>query len=180
MLPTHSYKACLPPSLRNLIRGLNFMTRKRIRRTVLQALRRVVACQTDRYALMVKYILDLERLHPEAAAETFRVGLPGAQEEPGLLRVAGGSGIAWSPGDQEVLGARPWWAGWWGGVAARKEANRSRLGWTNQGKKPIRKEPVWAGLREPIQGRGQLVGGAGSGRGRLPHGGGVKGRRDRG
>ncbi|XP_021493818.1 tyrosine-protein kinase JAK3 [Meriones unguiculatus] len=102
LLKSISYKACLPPSLRNLIRGLSFMTRKRIRRTVLQALRRVVACQTDRYALMVKYILDLERLHPEAAAaETFRVGLPGAQEEPGLLRVAGGSGIAWSSGDQE-------------------------------------------------------------------------------
>lgn len=108
LLKSISYKACLPPSLRNLIRGLSFMTRKRIRRTVLQALRRVVACQTDRYALMVKYILDLERLHPEAAAaETFRVGLPGAQEEPGLLRVAGGSGIAWSSGDQEVLGAWP-------------------------------------------------------------------------
>lgn len=81
------------------------MTRRRIRRTVLQALRRVVACQADRYSLMAKYILDLERLHPAAAAETFRVGLPGAQEGPGLLRVEGGSGVAWSPGDQEVLGA---------------------------------------------------------------------------
>lgn len=111
MPPTHSYKACLPPSLRDLIQGLSFVTRRRIRRTVLQALRRVVACQADRCALMAKYILDLERLHPAVAAETFRVGLPGAQEEPGLLRVAGGSGIAWSPGDQEVLEAGPRWAG---------------------------------------------------------------------
>lgn len=107
MLPPHSYKACLPPGLRDLIQGLSFVTRRRIRRTVLQALRRVVACQADRYSLMAKYILDLERLHPAAAAETFRVGLPGTQEEPGLLRVAGGSGVAWSPGDQEVLGAGP-------------------------------------------------------------------------
>lgn len=87
------------------------MTRRRIRRTVLQALRRVVACQADRYSLMAKYILDLERLHPAAAAETFRVGLPGAQEGPALLRVAGGSGVAWSPGDQEVLGAGLWRGG---------------------------------------------------------------------
>lgn len=107
MLPPHSYKACLPPGLRDLIQGLSFVTRRRIRRTVLQALRRVVACQADRYSLMAKYILDLERLHPAAAAETFRVGLPGTQEGPGLLRVAGGSGVAWSPGDQEVLGAGP-------------------------------------------------------------------------
>ncbi|XP_049983682.1 tyrosine-protein kinase JAK3 isoform X1 [Alexandromys fortis] len=103
LLKTVSYKACLPPGLRDLIQGLSFVTRRRIRRTVLQALRRVVACQADRYSLMAKYILDLERLHPAAAAETFRVGLPGTQEEPGLLRVAGGSGVAWSPGDQELF-----------------------------------------------------------------------------
>ena len=56
---------------------------------------------------MVKYIMDLERLDPDRAAETFRVGLPGAaggQDTPGLLRVAGGSGIAWSPGEHEVCG----------------------------------------------------------------------------
>lgn len=87
-----------------MIQGQNFVTRRRIRRTVVQALRRVVACQADRSALMAKYILDLERLHPAATTEAFRVGLPGAQEEPGLLRVAGGNGIAWSSGDQKVLG----------------------------------------------------------------------------
>ncbi|XP_040598052.1 tyrosine-protein kinase JAK3 [Mesocricetus auratus] len=103
LLKAVSYKACLPPGLRDLIQGLSFVTRRRIRRTVLQALRRVVACQADRYSLMAKYILDLERLHPAAAAETFRVGLPGAQEGPALLRVAGGSGVAWSPGDQELF-----------------------------------------------------------------------------
>lgn len=96
------------------------MTRRRIRRTVLQALRRVVACQADRCSLMAKYILDLERLHPAAAAETFRVGLPGAQEGPGLLRVAGGSGVAWSPGDQEVPGA-----GLRGGGACERPGERA-------------------------------------------------------
>nr|XP_034376098.1 tyrosine-protein kinase JAK3 isoform X2 [Arvicanthis niloticus] len=103
LLKTVSYKACLPPSLRDVIQGQNFVTRRRIRRTVVQALRRVVACQADRYALMAKYILDLERLHPAATTEAFRVGLPGAQEELGLLRVAGGNGIAWSSGDQELF-----------------------------------------------------------------------------
>nr|AAI31647.1 Janus kinase 3 [Mus musculus] len=103
LLKTVSYKACLPPSLRDVIQGQNFVTRRRIRRTVVLALRRVVACQADRYALMAKYILDLERLHPAATTETFRVGLPGAQEEPGLLRVAGDNGISWSSGDQELF-----------------------------------------------------------------------------
>ncbi|KAI4569243.1 hypothetical protein MJT46_006537 [Ovis ammon polii x Ovis aries] len=103
---TYSYKVCLPPGLRDLIQGLSFVTRRRIRRTVRRALRRVAACQADRHSLMVKYIMDLERLDPDRAAETFRVGLPGAaggQDTPGLLRVAGGSGIAWSPGEHEVL-----------------------------------------------------------------------------
>uniref|UniRef100_A0A9L0JE41 Tyrosine-protein kinase n=1 Tax=Equus asinus TaxID=9793 RepID=A0A9L0JE41_EQUAS len=105
LLKTVSYKACLPPGLRDLIQGLSFVTRKRIRRTVRRALRRVVACQADRHSLMAKYIMDLERLDPAGAAETFLVGLPGAaggQDAPGLLRVAGGSGIAWSPGGDEV------------------------------------------------------------------------------
>lgn len=126
MTPTHSYKACLPPSLRDVIQGQNFVTRRRIRRTVVQALRRVVACQADRYALMAKYILDLERLHPAATTEAFSVGLPGAQEEPGLLRVAGSNGIAWSSGDLEVLGTSFEEQGLRGGVAVRKE------GGTNQ------------------------------------------------
>ncbi|XP_006174867.3 tyrosine-protein kinase JAK3 [Camelus ferus] len=106
LLKTISYKVCLPPGLRDLIQGLSFVTRKRIRRTVRRALRRVAACQADRHSLMAKYIMDLERLDPGRAAETFRVGLPGTaggQDAPGLLRVAGGSGIAWSPGEQEVL-----------------------------------------------------------------------------
>lgn len=120
--PPHSYKACLPPSLRDVIQGQNFVTRRRIRRTVVLALRRVVACQADRYALMAKYILDLERLHPAATTETFRVGLPGAQEEPGLLRVAGDNGISWSSGDQEVLGLGLEKRGPRGGVAVSKEA----------------------------------------------------------
>ncbi|XP_036731956.2 tyrosine-protein kinase JAK3 isoform X1 [Manis pentadactyla] len=106
LLKTVSYKVCLPPGLRDLIQGLSFVTRKRIRRTVGRALRRVAACQADRHSLMAKYIMDLERLEPARAAETFVVGLPGAgggQGAPGLLRVDGGSGVAWSPGGQEVL-----------------------------------------------------------------------------
>jgi hypothetical protein len=54
---------------------------------------------------MAKYIMDLERLDPARDAETFRVWLPGAtggQDGQGLLRVAGGSGVAWSPGEHEV------------------------------------------------------------------------------
>uniref|UniRef100_G3TF05 Tyrosine-protein kinase n=1 Tax=Loxodonta africana TaxID=9785 RepID=G3TF05_LOXAF len=104
-----SYKTCLPPGLRDLIQGLSFVTRKRIRRTVLLALRRVAACQADRQSLMAKYIMDLQRLDPARATETFRVGLPGAsggqgQDPKGLLSVAGDSGIAWSPGDHELAG----------------------------------------------------------------------------
>lgn len=134
---TYSYKSCLPPSLRDVIQGQNFVTRRRIRRTMVQALRRVVACQADRYALMAKYILDLERLHPEATTEAFRVGLLGAQEEPGLLRVAGGNGIAWSSGDQEVLGPGPAEWGPRGGVAlVKKPVRRNQSG----------KGPVRAGL----------------------------------
>uniref|UniRef100_A0A480RH36 Tyrosine-protein kinase JAK3 isoform X3 n=1 Tax=Sus scrofa TaxID=9823 RepID=A0A480RH36_PIG len=105
LLKIVSYKVCLPPALRDLIQGLSFVTRRRIRRTVRRALRRVAACQADRHSLMAKYIMDLERLDPARAAETFRVGLPaaaGGQDAPGLLRVAGGSGISWSPGE-EVL-----------------------------------------------------------------------------
>ncbi|XP_004423024.1 PREDICTED: tyrosine-protein kinase JAK3 [Ceratotherium simum simum] len=106
LLKTISYKVCLPPRLRDLIQGLSFVTRRRIRRTVRRALLRVAACQADRHSLMAKYIMDLERLDPARAAETFLVGLPGAasgQDAPGLLRVAGDSGIAWSPGGLEVL-----------------------------------------------------------------------------
>ncbi|PNI50548.1 JAK3 isoform 2 [Pan troglodytes] len=106
LLKTVSYKACLPPSLRDLIQGLSFVTRRRIRRTVRRALRRVAACQADRHSLMAKYIMDLERLDPAGAAETFHVGLPGAlggHDGLGLLRVAGDGGIAWTQGEQEVL-----------------------------------------------------------------------------
>ncbi|XP_058583461.1 tyrosine-protein kinase JAK3 [Neofelis nebulosa] len=106
LLKTVSYKACLPPDLRDLIQGLSFVTRKRIRRTVRRALSRVTACQADRHSLMAKYIMDLERLDPARAAETFLVSLPGAaggQDAPGLLRVAGDSGIHWSPGGHEAL-----------------------------------------------------------------------------
>ncbi|XP_045409427.1 tyrosine-protein kinase JAK3 isoform X3 [Lemur catta] len=106
LLKTVSYKACLPPSLRDMIQGLSFVTRRRIRRTVRRALRRVAACQADRHSLMAKYILDLERLDPAGAAETFRVGLPGAsggQDGLRLLRVAGGSGLAWSPGEDQAF-----------------------------------------------------------------------------
>ncbi|XP_055095251.2 tyrosine-protein kinase JAK3 isoform X2 [Symphalangus syndactylus] len=106
LLKTVSYKACLPPSLRDLIQGLSFVTRRRIRRTVRRALRRVAACQADRHSLMAKYIMDLERLDPAGAAETFHVGLPGplgGQDGLGLLRVAGDGGIAWTQGEQEVL-----------------------------------------------------------------------------
>lgn len=73
-----------------------------------RALRRVTACQADRHSLMAKYIMDLERLDPARAAETFLVSLPGAaggQDAPGLLRVAGDSGIHWSPGGDEVWAA---------------------------------------------------------------------------
>uniref|UniRef100_A0A452RVH2 Tyrosine-protein kinase n=1 Tax=Ursus americanus TaxID=9643 RepID=A0A452RVH2_URSAM len=106
LLKTVSYKVCLPPDLRDLIQGLSFVTRKRIRRTVRRALRRVTACQADRHSLMAKYIMDLERLDPARAVETFLVSLPGAadgQDAQGLLRVAGDSGIAWCPGGQEAL-----------------------------------------------------------------------------
>ncbi|XP_004761047.1 tyrosine-protein kinase JAK3 isoform X2 [Mustela putorius furo] len=106
MLKTVSYKVCLPPDLRDLIQGLSFVTRKRIRRTVRRALRRVTACQADRHSLMAKYIMDLERLDPARAVETFPVNLPGAaggEDAKGLLRVAGDSGIAWSSGGQEAL-----------------------------------------------------------------------------
>ncbi|KAK2087697.1 Tyrosine-protein kinase jak3 [Saguinus oedipus] len=104
LLKTVSYKACLPPSLRDQIQGLGFVTRRRIRRTVRRALRRVASCQADRQSLMAKYIMDLERLNPAGAAETFHVGLPGGpdgQDGLGLLRVAGDRGLAWSPGGQE-------------------------------------------------------------------------------
>ncbi|XP_017356752.1 tyrosine-protein kinase JAK3 isoform X1 [Cebus imitator] len=106
LLKTVSYKACLPPSLRDLIQGLSFVTRRRIRRTVRRALRRVASCQADRQSLMAKYIMDLERLNPAGAAETFHVGLPGGpdgQDGLGLLRVAADRGLAWSPGGQEDL-----------------------------------------------------------------------------
>ncbi|XP_075857638.1 tyrosine-protein kinase JAK3 [Microcebus murinus] len=106
LLKTVSYKACLPPRLRDAIQGLSFVTRRRIRGTVRRALRRVAACQADRHSLMAKYILDLERLGPAGAAETFRVGLPGAsggRDGLGLLRVAGGSGVAWSPGGDQAF-----------------------------------------------------------------------------
>lgn len=96
-----SYKACLPPGLRELIQGLSFVTRKRIRRRVARALRSVAACRAPRHWLLAKYVMDLERLHPARTAETFAVGLPDAQ---GLLRVSGASGISWSPGGEEVSG----------------------------------------------------------------------------
>ncbi|XP_077715564.1 tyrosine-protein kinase JAK3 isoform X2 [Canis aureus] len=106
LLKTVSYKVCLPPDLRDLIQGLSFVTRKRIRRMVRRALGRVTACQADRHSLMAKYIMDLERLDPARAVETFLVSFPGAaggQDAQGLLRVAGDRGIAWSPGGQEAL-----------------------------------------------------------------------------
>lgn len=156
---TCSYKVCLPPGLRDLIQGLSFVTRRRIRRTVRRALRRVAACQADRHSLMVKYIMDLERLDPDRAAETFRVGLPGAaggQDTPGLLRVAGGSGIAWSPGEHEVcgggrsagLGAGPrGGAGSWAGIGAGPKERRGSEGAWDGGARS-RLSEVWVGLSE--------------------------------
>lgn len=91
-----------------MIQGLSFVTRRRIRRRVRQALLRVATCQADRHSLMAKYIMDLERLGLARATETFLVGFPGSpgsaggQDAKGLLRVAGSSGIAWSSGTQEV------------------------------------------------------------------------------
>lgn len=154
--PTRSYKACLPPDLRDLIQGLSFVTRKRIRRTVRRALGRVTACQADRHSLMAKYIMDLERLDPARAAETFLVSLPGAaggQDAPGLLRVAGDSGIHWSPGGHEVweaagrdrrqgrsLGRR---GGRVGGVKAWKD-------WESSERGPLRGVGLseWAGMKK--------------------------------
>uniref|UniRef100_A0A8C5KBP0 Tyrosine-protein kinase n=1 Tax=Jaculus jaculus TaxID=51337 RepID=A0A8C5KBP0_JACJA len=106
LLHTVSYKACLPPALRDLIQGLSFVARRRIRRTVRRALRRVAACQADRHELMAKYVMDVERLHPAVAHETFRVGLPGAAgglDQRGLLHVAGDTGVAWSSGENEAF-----------------------------------------------------------------------------
>ena len=76
----------------------------------------MAACQVDRHSLMVKYIMDLERLDPSRATETFVVGLPGVaggQDASGLLRVSGGSGIAWSPGTQEEVPADAGWGQPW-------------------------------------------------------------------
>ncbi|XP_004646923.1 tyrosine-protein kinase JAK3 isoform X2 [Octodon degus] len=104
MLRTVSYKSCLPRGLRDLIQGLSFVTRKRIRKTVRRALHRVATCHADRHSLMAKYVMDLERLDPTRATETFCVGLPraaGGQDAQGLLRVAGGSGLSWTSGEQE-------------------------------------------------------------------------------
>ncbi|XP_060038272.1 tyrosine-protein kinase JAK3 [Erinaceus europaeus] len=101
LLRTISYKDCLPPSLRELIQGLSFVTRRRIRRTVERALHKVVGCQAEAPALMAKFVMDLQRLCP-VDAETFPVGLPGRPEK-GLLRVAALSGVAWSPGDPEAF-----------------------------------------------------------------------------
>lgn len=54
---------------------------------------------------MAKYLMDLERLDLARTVETFRVGLPGpagGQAAQGLVQVSGISGIAWSPGGQQV------------------------------------------------------------------------------
>lgn len=86
---------------------------------------------------MAKYIMDLERLDPARASETFLVGLPGAaggQDAPGLLRVAGGGGIAWSPGAQEVR------------AVARWDQPRARGGLEGRGRE-------WAGLLGEGRGR---------------------------
>lgn len=109
-----------------------------------RALRRVAACQADRHSLMAKYIMDLERLDPAGAAETFHVslpGVPGGQDGLVLLRVAGDGGIAWTQGEQEVRADPPlggtnvgWgsggageWAGMWGGAKAKEMRKWARL-----------------------------------------------------
>lgn len=134
------------------------MTRKRIRRTVRRALGRVATCQADRHSLMAKYIMDLERLDPGWATETFSVGLPG--DTHGLLRVAGGSGIAWSPGEHEVREQ---------GQGA--EGRGEKVGW------PTRVWPICTLQSRPSSrwggpgGRRRLRGGWGSEKGRAPGGG---------
>lgn len=91
---------------------------------------------------MAKYIMDLERLDPARAAETFLVGLPGVaggQDAPGLLHVAGDSGIAWSSGEQEVPSSAGW--GHWkgrdgetsGGGALRGGAKEEERLWEGSG-----------------------------------------------
>uniref|UniRef100_A0A5F8G8A0 Tyrosine-protein kinase n=1 Tax=Monodelphis domestica TaxID=13616 RepID=A0A5F8G8A0_MONDO len=96
-----SYKACIPASFRRLIQSLSFMTRKRYRQMVRRALQRVASCQADVHFIMLKYLMDLERLKPTRASETFEGQAPGAaagQDPNCLIHVAGDSGISLDPG----------------------------------------------------------------------------------
>uniref|UniRef100_A0A2K5WFY6 Tyrosine-protein kinase n=1 Tax=Macaca fascicularis TaxID=9541 RepID=A0A2K5WFY6_MACFA len=102
LLKTVSYKACLPPSLRDLIQGLS---RGGGWRTVRGALRPAWPPARPTGTRSWPSTLWIWRLDP-AGAETFHVslpGVPGGQDGLGLLRVAGDGGIAWTQGEQEVL-----------------------------------------------------------------------------
>uniref|UniRef100_F7F934 Tyrosine-protein kinase n=1 Tax=Monodelphis domestica TaxID=13616 RepID=F7F934_MONDO len=95
-----SYKACIPASFRRLIQSLSFMTRKRYRQMVRRALQRVASCQADVHFIMLKYLMDLERLKPTRASETFEGQAPGAaagQDPNCLIHVAGDSAITLPP-----------------------------------------------------------------------------------
>uniref|UniRef100_A0A5F8GX05 Tyrosine-protein kinase n=1 Tax=Monodelphis domestica TaxID=13616 RepID=A0A5F8GX05_MONDO len=92
--PGH-YKACIPASFRRLIQSLSFMTRKRYRQMVRRALQRVASCQADVHFIMLKYLMDLERLKPTRASETFEGQAPGAaagQDPNCLIHVGNGDG----------------------------------------------------------------------------------------
>ncbi|XP_043832406.1 tyrosine-protein kinase JAK3 [Dromiciops gliroides] len=104
ILRSISYKACLPGSFRRLIQSLRFMTRKRYRKMVRRALQRLASCQADVHSIMLKYLMDLERLKPIRASETFAGRAPGAasgQDSNCFIHVAGDNGISWTPAGSE-------------------------------------------------------------------------------
>ncbi|XP_068090213.1 tyrosine-protein kinase JAK3 [Hyperolius riggenbachi] len=102
ILSSVSYKHCVPQSLRQSIVKLNFFSRKRLRRSVQNSLRKIRACTLNVLLIKIKYLVDLEKLDQDFGTETFAVKSTERDSKDLLLTVSGNSGIMWKNKDSEL------------------------------------------------------------------------------
>uniref|UniRef100_A0A4W5QAT6 Tyrosine-protein kinase n=1 Tax=Hucho hucho TaxID=62062 RepID=A0A4W5QAT6_9TELE len=89
-----SYKSFLPKNMRAHIQEYHFVTRKRIRHRFRKFIQQFSQCKATARDLKLKYLVNLETLHPAFYSECFRV--TESLEGEVTIVVTGNNGIQWS------------------------------------------------------------------------------------
>nr|XP_046160943.1 tyrosine-protein kinase JAK2-like isoform X1 [Oncorhynchus gorbuscha]XP_046160944.1 tyrosine-protein kinase JAK2-like isoform X1 [Oncorhynchus gorbuscha]XP_046160945.1 tyrosine-protein kinase JAK2-like isoform X1 [Oncorhynchus gorbuscha] len=89
-----SYKSFLPKDIRAHIQEYHFVTRKRIRHRFRKFIQQFSQCKATARDLKLKYLVNLETLHPAFYSECFRV--TESLEGEVTIVVTGNNGIQWS------------------------------------------------------------------------------------